>query len=66
MVTTIQVKEETLETLKLIRRQTKSKSYDETIHHLIARKGSKSKFGVLGKKPMSEILKDLRDKHDCI
>jgi len=66
MVTTIQIKEDTLETLKLIRKQTRSRSYDEAIHQLIARKASASKFGALGKKPMKEILQGLRDKHDRI
>ena len=70
MVTTIQIKSNTLALLKQLKKQTHSKSYDETITKItIQRATKKSMGGYLAKyykKKMSkkDILKNLRDKHD--
>lgn len=65
MVTTIQVRENTLEVLKKLRRETKSQSYDEAINKLVAKTMKKESLaGFLGKKSQMWILKDLRDKND--
>jgi hypothetical protein len=66
MATTIQVKEETLEVLKKFRRAANAHSYDETIQALVkkATKHTTSMHGFLGKKPMKNILRGLRDEHD--
>lgn len=65
MVTTIQVKDTTLELLKKVKEETKSSSYDEAIKKIvIARAKKESFYGFLGKKSRAWVLKDLRDEHD--
>lgn len=67
MATTIQVEKETLELLKMLKESRKAKSYDETVRNMLAEAWpKKSMWGILGKKPMKEILKDLRDEGDRI
>ncbi len=62
MTTTIQVKDYTMRLLKAVKRETKSKSYDEAIMSLFKRKrGLESMRGII---PKGDILTDLRDKHD--
>jgi len=66
MTTTIQVNDNTMHFLKLLREQYKVSSYDAVLNILIekAMKPSKSLWGAGGKLGMKEILKDLRDKSD--
>ena len=66
MTTTIQVNEETVNVLKLLRDQFKVPSYDALLKILITKavKPNKSMWGAGGKLSMKEILKDLRDKSD--
>ena len=66
MTTTIQVTEETVNVLKLLRDQLKVPSYDALLKILIKKavKPKKSMWGVGGKLSMKDILKDLRDKSD--
>ncbi|MBI4141841.1 hypothetical protein HY484_02880 [Candidatus Woesearchaeota archaeon] len=66
MATTIQVHDDTLEMLKKMRHQTKTASYDETIHEIIKKATSKkeSLYGFLGKSSIKQILKGLRDEND--
>ncbi len=64
MVTTIQVREETMEQLKQLRTHMKAKSYDEVVQNLVRHQNIESMYGFLGKKSRAWILKDLRDKHD--
>ena len=64
MVTTIQIDEKTLRVLKKIKEDTKSSSYDEAINKLVVNQRKESMAGFLGKKPIKELLKDLRDKND--
>ena len=65
MTTTIQINERTLEILKKIKDETKSVSYDEAINKIVVsgfKKGSLA--GYLGKRPLKDILKGLRDKDE--
>ena len=66
MSTTIQVNDNTMHLLKLLREQYKASSYDELLNILLkkAMKPSKSLCGAGGKLSMKEILKGLRDKSD--
>ncbi|MBI2546762.1 hypothetical protein HYV81_06305 [Candidatus Woesearchaeota archaeon] len=66
MVTTIQVKDETLEMLKQLRKNLKASSYDEVIHKIIKKPSNdiEKLYGSLGGRGMKWIMKDLRDKHD--
>ena len=66
MVTTIQVNEETLERLKQLRKQMIADSYNEVIDRLIKKPGEDNDYGygMLGKRGMKWVMKDLRDKHD--
>ena len=65
MVTTIQINEKTLLLLKKIKEETKSSSYDEAINKMtIEHVRKKSLAGFLGKITRTEILKNLRDKHE--
>lgn len=65
MSTTIQIDERTLEILKKIKDETKAASYDEAINKVIAdRLKRESLAGYLGRKPLKDILKGLREKHD--
>ncbi len=66
MATTIQVNDNTMQFLKLLREQYKAASYDELLKILIekAMKPPKSLWGAGGKMGMKEILKGLRDKSD--
>lgn len=66
MTTTIQVNDNTMHFLKLLREQYKASSYDAVLNILIekAMKPSKSLAGAGGKLSMKEILKGLRDKSD--
>lgn len=66
MSTTIQVNDETVDVMKVLRDQMQVPSYDALIKVLIekAMKPRKSLWGIGGKKTMKEILKDLRDKSD--
>ena len=66
MTTTIQVTEETVDVLKLLRGQLKVPSYDALLKILITKavKPKRSMWGAGGKLSMKEILEDLRDKSD--
>ncbi|MBI2103154.1 hypothetical protein HYT55_04900 [Candidatus Woesearchaeota archaeon] len=67
MVTTVQISEDTLELLKKLKANTQSASYDEAIRKVvISCIREKSLGGYLGRKPSSQLLKNLRDKHDRI
>ncbi len=68
MVTTVQVKEETLKALRQIKGRKRLSSYDEVIVLLIkdAIKPGKSMYGTFGRKTMEEILEGLRDEEDRI
>ncbi|MBI2575059.1 hypothetical protein HYV82_04190 [Candidatus Woesearchaeota archaeon] len=65
MSTTIQVEENTLRLLKLLKEHFGVHTYNEAIEKM-AKKGfrQKSMYGFLGKMDRKEILKGLRDKHD--
>jgi len=65
--TTIQVDLRTLLLLKKLKDDLKTKSYDETINKLAnikIKSELESLSGVLNKKPLKEILRDLRDEDD--
>ena len=65
MVTTIQVEGRTLDILRKVKEETNSASYDEAINKLVMSRFAKTSLaGILGKKPIKEIMKGLRDKHD--
>ena len=65
MVTTIQVEDRTLDILRKVKQETNSSSYDEAINKLVMSKFEKvSLAGFLGKMPIKDIMKGLRDKHD--
>lgn len=65
MTTTIQIDERTLEMLKKIKDETDASSYDDAINKIIAdRLKKESLAGYLGRKPLKDILKGLREKHD--
>jgi predicted CopG family antitoxin len=65
MVTTIQIQDTTLQILKRVKAETQSRSYDDAITKLVAKKATTTSLaGFLGKLPMKEIMKDLRDKDD--
>ena len=61
MPTTIQIDDRTLKILKKIKEETNSSSYDEAIHKIVVARSKESLAGYLGRKPVKEILKDLRD-----
>ncbi len=65
MVTTIQISDTTLKLLKKLKAERHAKSYDEVIITLSVQNTEKESLGgFLGKKPHSEIMKGLREKHD--
>jgi len=64
MKATIQIDEKTLKVLKKIKDETKSSSYDEAINKLVLHQNAESLAGFLGKQPIKELLKDLRDKNE--
>ena len=66
MPTTIQIKEKTLKILKKIKEDTHASSYDEAIIKITTNTTKKepSFAGYLGKKPLKDIMKDLRNKND--
>ncbi len=65
MATTIQIGEHTLKILKKIKDETHSSSYDEAINKIVVDRIKKvSLAGYLGRKPMKEVLKGLRDKNE--
>ena len=65
MPTTIQIDERTLDSIKKIKDETQAASYDEAINKIIAERLKKESLaGYLGRKPIKEILKGLREKHD--
>ncbi len=68
MVTTVQVKEETLKASQQIKGMKRLSSYDEVIEQHIkeAVKPGKSKYGEFGKKTLKAILEGLRDEKDRI
>ena len=65
MATTIQISEHTLKILKKIKDETHSPSYDEAINKIAVDKIKKGSLaGYLGRKPIKEVLNDLRDKDE--
>ena len=66
MNTTIQITEETVNVMKLMRDQLKLPSYDALLKILITKavKPKRSLWAAGGKASMKDILKDLRDKSD--
>lgn len=67
MSTTIQIDERTLRLLKKIKEDAHAASYDEAINKLVAQKtATKTMAGFLGKKPLKDILKGLREKHERV
>ncbi len=65
MVTTIQVEEETLKMLSQLKKNMKVASYNEVINRLIKKPANNDYgHGLLGKKDLKWVMKDLRDKHD--
>ena len=67
MPTTIQIGERTLKILKKVKEETNSSSYDEAINKIVLSRSKKESLaGYLGKKPLSYILKGLRDEKDRI
>jgi predicted CopG family antitoxin len=68
MATTIQVEEETLDILKRLREGFNVASYNEVIMKMVekTKRGKGSLYGVLGRKPIKEVVKGLRDEKDRI
>ncbi len=67
MQTTIQISDRTLQVLKKIKQETHSASYDEALTKVLhTQRKAPSLAGYLGKKPLSSLMKDLREKHDRI
>jgi len=66
MTTTIQINDDTIKYLKLLRDQYEAQSYDALLKILMEKsmKPKKSMWGAAGKMSMKEILKDLRDESD--
>ena len=65
MPTTIQIGERTLKILKKVKEETHASSYDEAINKIVAIRAKKASLGgYLGKGPLKEILRDLRDEED--
>ena len=65
MVTTIQIEERTLKILRKIKDETHSSSYDEAINKIVISGLRKDSIaGYLGKRPLKEILKGLREKNE--
>ena len=69
MVTTIQIKENTLLLLKKLKEQMNVGSYEEVIKKIVIERASKESLaGFLGKRygrvSKKNVLKDLRDKDD--
>lgn len=63
MVTTIQLQESTLKTLRYLKESMHCESYDEAINLMIKKvqKPEKSLAGFLGKANMSDLMDGLRD-----
>ena len=67
MQTTIQISDKTLQVLRKLKEETHSSSYDETLGKILLQQTkAPSLAGFLGKKPLSSLMKDLREKHDRI
>ncbi len=67
MTTTIQIEENTLKILKKIKEETHSSSYDEAINKMVTSRLKDQSFaGYLGRRPVKEILKGLREKNERI
>jgi len=64
MPTTIQIDDRTLKILKKVKEETNASSYDEAINKIVAMRVKESLGGYLGKKPVKEILRGLRDEKD--
>ena len=64
MPTTIQLNERTLKILKKVKEEIHASSYDEAINKMVASRTQESLAGYLGKKPIKEILRGLRDEKD--
>ena len=65
MQTTIQINDKTLQILKKVKVETHSSSYDEAINKIVSNTlQTESLAGYLGKRPMKQLMKDLRDKRD--
>ena len=64
MPTTIQIEDRTLKILKKVKEETNAYSYDEAINKIIAARVKEYLGGYLGKRPVKEILRDLRDEKD--
>ncbi len=66
MVTTIQLQENTLKTLRYLKESMHAESYDEVINLVVrkSQKPEKSLAGFLGKASMAELMEGLRDKDD--
>ena len=67
MQTTIQITDKTLQVLRKLKEETHSSSYDETLTKVLFKHTkAPSLAGYLGKKPLSHLMKDLREKRDRI
>ena len=64
MPTTIQIGERTLKILKKVKDEINAASYDEAINKIVTMRAKESLAGYLGRKPVKEILKGLRDEKD--
>ena len=65
MVTTIQLNDITIKTLRMYKEQHKLKTYDDVILFLLGRGEYAKKFrGIIKGISREELLKDLRDKKD--
>lgn len=61
MKATIHINEKTLKVLKKIKDETKSSSNDKAINKLVVNQRKESLAGFLGKRPIKELLRDLRE-----
>lgn len=67
MATTIQLEEETHELLKKVKESHKARTYDETVRAILVEAWpKKSMWGILGKRPLRQLLDGLRDERDRI
>lgn len=64
MHTTIQIDEKTLRILKKIKKEKNASSYDEAINRLVLSRKNESLAGFLGKRPIKDLLGDLRNKNE--
>lgn len=64
MVTNIQIKDETIKHLKILKEKMNLKTYNEVVKRLIKMNNSKSMAGSLSYLNGKELLNDLRDKQD--